>query len=175
MVSKKFIEFEDATRTCLPKVESKLIIELLQTLNEEEYSGYTLQVFLKDGSNTDVFRETIIKDLGVVPAFHKDEEYGEHTAIEHRVRLETLRYLNNFDEVIEIGGSRAGGGRASIGPRLERDTEDKLSNTTKIIFIRIIIQILFDNITIYQKLNYDKRRLIFKDCLLGIISFHFIS
>jgi hypothetical protein len=94
---KKIVEFEDALRTCLPKVQPKLIMELLQTLKEEEYPGYTLQVFLKDGSNTDAFRETIIKDLGVVPAFHKDEEFGEHAAIEHRVNFETLRYLSNFD------------------------------------------------------------------------------
>lgn len=118
-------------RTCLPKVETKLIMELLHTLKKEEYLGYTLQVFLKYGSNTDAFRETIIKDLGVVPAIHKDEEYAEHVDIEHRVNFETLHYLSNFDEVIEIGSSRAGGGRASIGPRLERDTEDKLSNITK--------------------------------------------
>jgi hypothetical protein len=130
-IKKKFIEFEDAMRTCLPKVEPKLIIDLLHTLKEDEYPGYTLQVFLKNGSDTDAFREMIIKDLGVVPAFHKDEEFGEHAAIEHRVNFETLNYLSNFDDVIEIGGSRAGGGRASIGPRLERDTEDKLSNTTK--------------------------------------------
>jgi hypothetical protein len=130
-IRKKFAEFEDAMTTCLPKVEAKLIMDLLHTLKEDEYPGYTLQVFLKEGTNTDSFRETIIKDFGVVPAFHKDEQYGEHAAIEHRVNFETLRYLSNFDEVIEIGGSRAGGGRASIGPRLERDTEDKLSDTTK--------------------------------------------
>ena len=51
-IKRKFVEFEDAMRTCLPKVETKLIRELLQTLKENEYPGYTLQVFLKDGSNT---------------------------------------------------------------------------------------------------------------------------
>ena len=130
-IKKKFAEFEEDITTCLPKVEAKLIMDLLHTLKEDDYPGYTLQVFLKEGTDTDSLREAIIKDFGVVPSFHKDEQYGEHAAIEHRVNFETLRYLSNFDEVTEIGGSRAGGGRASIGPRLERDTEDKLSNTTK--------------------------------------------
>jgi len=63
-IIKKFTEFEDAMKTCLPKVERKLIMELLQTLKEDDYPGYTLQVFLKEGSDTDTFRETIIKDFG---------------------------------------------------------------------------------------------------------------
>lgn len=130
-IKKKFIEFEDAMRICLPKVQTKLIIELLHLQKEEEYPGYTLQVFLKDGTDTDSFRETIIKDLGVVPGFHRDEEVGGHAAIEHRVNFKTLKYLSNFNDVVEIAGSRSGGGRASIGPRLERDREDKFSKTTK--------------------------------------------
>jgi hypothetical protein len=83
-IKKKFYEFEDAMGTCPPKLQTKLIMKLLQTLKEIDYPGYMLQVFLKDGSNTDAFRETIIKDLGVVPAFHKYEGFGEHATIEHR-------------------------------------------------------------------------------------------
>lgn len=127
----KFSEFEATMRTCLPKVDTKLILELLHILKEEDYPGYNLQVFLKENSDTDVFRETIIKDLGVVPAFHKDEDFGNHAAIEHRVNFETLKYLSNFDAIVKIVGSRSGGGRASIGPRLERDNIDKITKTVK--------------------------------------------
>jgi hypothetical protein len=64
--------------------------------------------------------------LGVVPGFHKNEKYGGHAAVEHRVNFKTLSYLNNIDDVEFVRGSRAGGGRASIGPQLDRDEHDKI-------------------------------------------------
>ena len=66
---------------CLPKVDKKLIIELLDDLKEDEYPGYNLQIKLIDGFNENNFRESIIRDLGVVPAFHQDEKYGGHAAV----------------------------------------------------------------------------------------------
>ena len=58
---------------CLPKVDKKLIIELLDDLKEDEYPGYNLQIKLIDGFNENNFRESIIRDSGIVPAFHKDK------------------------------------------------------------------------------------------------------
>jgi hypothetical protein len=91
-IKNKFQEFEEAMAICLPKVDKKLIIELLGDLKEDDYPGYNLQIKLRDGFNENNFRESIMRDMGVVPAF----------------------------------GSRAGGGRASIGPQLDRDEHDKI-------------------------------------------------
>jgi hypothetical protein len=121
----RFREFEETMAICLPKVDKKLIIELLDDLKEDEYPGYNLQIKLIDGFNENNFRESIIRDLGVVPAFHKDEKYGGHAAVEHRVNFQTLTYLSNIHDIEYIRGSRSGGGRASIGPQLERDEHDK--------------------------------------------------
>ena len=125
-IKNRFREFEEAMAVCLPKVDPKLIIELLGDLKEDEYPGYNLQIKLREGFSENDFRESILRDLGVVPGFHKNEKYGGHAAIEHRVNFKTLSYLNNIDDVEFIRGSRAGGGRASIGPRLDRDEHDKI-------------------------------------------------
>ncbi len=125
-IKNRFREFEDAMTSCLPKVDKKLIIELLGDLKEDEYPGYNLQIKLREGFNETSFRESILKDMGVVPAFHQDEKYGGHAAVEHRVNFKTLTYLNNMNDISYIRGSRAGGGRASIGPQLDRDEHDKI-------------------------------------------------
>lgn len=125
-IKDRFREFEDAMTSCLPKVDKKLIIELLGDLKEDEYPGYNLQIKLREGFNETSFRESILKDMGVVPAFHQDEKYGGHAAVEHRVNFKTLTYLNNMNDISYIRGSRAGGGRASIGPQLDRDEHDKI-------------------------------------------------
>jgi hypothetical protein len=111
---------------CLHKLDKRLIIELLGDLKEDDYPGYNLQIKLREGFNENNFRESIIRDLGVVPAFHQDEKYGGHAAIEHRVNFKTLSYLSNMNDIDYIRGSRAGGGRASIGPQLDRDEHDKI-------------------------------------------------
>ena len=125
-IKNRFREFEEAMAVCLPKVDPELIIELLGDLKEDEYPGYNLQIKLREGFSENNFRESILRDLGVVPGFHKNEKYGGHAAIEHRVNFKTLSYLNNIDDVEFIRGSRAGGGRASIGPQLDRDEHDKI-------------------------------------------------
>lgn len=125
-IKDRFREFEDAMTSCLPKVDKKLIIELLGDLKEDEYPGYNLQIKLREGFNETSFRESILKDMGVVPAFHQDEKYGGHAAVEHRVNFKTLTYLNSMNDISYIRGSRAGGGRASIGPQLDRDEHDKI-------------------------------------------------
>ncbi len=126
-IKDRYREFQDAMEVCFPKVDKNLIVELLGELKEDEYPGYNLQIKLREGFDENNFRETILRDLGVLPGFHKDEKYGGHAALEHRVNFETLAYLSKMDDVDFIKGSRAWGGRASIGPRLERTEEDKVS------------------------------------------------
>lgn len=123
----KYREFQDTMEVCFPKVDKNLIVELLGELKEDEYPGYNLQIKLREGFDEDRFRESILRDFGVLPAFHRDEKYGGHAALEHRVNFDTLSYLSNMGDVDFIKGSRAGGGRASIGPRMERTEEDKIS------------------------------------------------
>jgi len=47
----RFREFEETMAICLPKVDKKLIIELLNDLKEDEYPGYNLQIKLIEGFN----------------------------------------------------------------------------------------------------------------------------
>ncbi len=126
-IIKRFNEFEDAMKSCLPKVDTKMIIGLLHELKEEDAPMYNLQVYLKENPNVEEFRNAIIKDLGVVPGMNEDD----HAVVEHRVNFKILEYLSNLKDVEKIIGFHMGGGRSSRGPALERDDYDKLSGNVK--------------------------------------------
>jgi hypothetical protein len=116
----KYDQLINTIKTQLPKVNSKLIFELMPILKEEEEApGYTLQIHLKDNANKDELKNLVLREWEVVPAFYDHN----HAVVEHRVNLQLLKQLNDLDTVDSISGSRAGGGRASRGPVLERDDE----------------------------------------------------
>jgi hypothetical protein len=116
----KYDELVNTIKAQLPKVNRKLIFELMPILKEEEDApGYTLQIHVKDNSSKDELKNTILKDWGVVPAFYDHN----HAVVEHRINLQLLKQLNDLDTVDTISGSRSGGGRASRGPVLERDDD----------------------------------------------------
>jgi hypothetical protein len=127
-ITTKYDDFIHTIKTRLPKVSPKLVIELLPLLKEEEAPMYNLQVHLKENSNIDEIRNTVWNELKVIPAFYSD---GTHAVIEHRITLQILENISKLNAVDNISGSYAGGGRASRGPTLERDVDDKISGTSK--------------------------------------------
>lgn len=129
-ILKKFDEFESAAKTCFPKVDFKLLYNFVHILKEDPYPMFSLQVHVEKGTDNEQFKEMIFKDLGVIPAFFNDD-LGEHVVIEHRINFETLEYLSKKDNVVHINGERGGGGRASLGPRFERNEEDEIAKTVK--------------------------------------------
>ncbi len=118
-ITTRYDELINAINTQLPKVNTKLLLELMPILKEEEAPGYTLQVHIKDNASKDELKNIVLKEWGVVPAFYEHN----HAVIEHRVNLQLLKQLNDLGSVESISGSRSGGGRASRGPVLERDDE----------------------------------------------------
>lgn len=121
-IVKKFDEFENSMQTGLPKVDTRLIIDMLHRIKKDDSPMYTIEIFLSDKPNTDKIKSIIEEGLGVMPAFY---DHGTHIVVAHRFNLQMLEFLSNNLEVEKIRGTFSGAGRgASIGPVFERDDRD---------------------------------------------------
>lgn len=118
-IEKKYVEFENLMKTCLPKVDTNLILDILHRMNKDKNPMYTVEVFLNKKPDVEELRNRISNDLDVMPGFY---EGGTHVVIAHRVNLKMLEYLSSDENVARIRGTFTGGGHgASIGPIYERE------------------------------------------------------
>ena len=118
-IVEKFDEFENSMSEGLPKVDQRLVIDMLHRLKRDDSPMYTIEIFLKEKPNTDKIRTIIEEGLGVMPALY---DHGTHIVVAHRFNLQMLEYISNNLNVEKIRGTFTGAGRgASIGPVFERD------------------------------------------------------
>lgn len=100
-----------------PKVDPQLLIDLL--LNERKDPNnapiYTLEVFMKKGTDIEKVRDTILQRTGTVPSIHDE---GTHIVATHKVTLDLLKFISENEDVLEITGDYSGGS-ASTGARHE--------------------------------------------------------
>ncbi len=118
----KFTQYENAMKTCLPKVDPKLITEILQLMKREEAPMYTIEIFLNTNANIDVLRDLVAKRTGEVATFYDN---GTHMVAAHKINLEMLEEISQHDDVDEIKGTHVTRGTASIGPSFERTHDDE--------------------------------------------------
>ena len=122
-LEKKYLEFEDLMKSCLPKVDTQLILDILHRLSTDNQPMYTVEVFLDNKPNIEDLRNRISNDLQVMPAFY---DGGTHVVIAHRVNLKMLEYMSAEKDVYRIRGTYTGHGQgASIGPVYERDDPEE--------------------------------------------------
>ena len=122
-LEKKFLEFEYLMKSCLPKVDTHLILDILHRLAGDKNPMYTLEIFLDKKPDLDELRDKISNDLEVMPAFY---DGGTHVVIAHRIDLKMLEYFSLDDNVYRIRGTYTGHGQgASIGPVFERDDPEE--------------------------------------------------
>ncbi len=121
-VKKTFEDFETAMDKTFPKVDKRLINEILHYMKKDPAPMYTLEVFLNEHANTDEIRNIISSERGVMPAFY---DHGTHMVSAHRVTLELLQKIHNLPDVLRIRGTYTGGGRASIGPVFEMGDDEE--------------------------------------------------
>ena len=76
---------------------------------------YTLEVFMKKGTNIEKVRDTILQGTGTIPSIH---DGGTHVVSNHKVTLDLLKFISANEDVLEITGDYSGGA-ASIGARHE--------------------------------------------------------
>jgi hypothetical protein len=111
-------KIEASYREVFPKVDPYLVHDLLMRIqdNPKKYSTmgpmYNIEVFTKEGTDSQKSRDHILATTGTVPAvFDKGTHYVTHM----RMTPEILKKLNDFDYVLEVMGEYSGS-EASIGP-----------------------------------------------------------
>ena len=103
----QFQRMEETYSKVLPKVDIALIFDFLNL--EKKAKGeslpYTIEVFTKDGLNTDQAKEYIYAKTGMMPAI---SDNGRHYITNQILTLEMLKEVNDSDDVVEITGSYTG-------------------------------------------------------------------
>jgi len=73
---------------------------------------YTVEVFTKEGTDSQACKNHILATTGTLPAIY---DHGTHYVTHMRLTLEILKRLNDFEFVLEIMGDYTGT-EASLGP-----------------------------------------------------------
>ena len=111
-------KIEASYREVFPKVDPYLVHDLLMRIqdNPKKYSSsgpmYNIEVFTKEGTDSQKSRDHILATTGTVPAIF---DKGTHYVTHMRMTPEILKKLNDFDYVLEVMGEYSGS-EASIGP-----------------------------------------------------------
>lgn len=121
----QYQRLRETYRKILPKVDPQLIDDLLsreqqQHLQDEEEDPdnrpmYTIEVFTREGVDTEVARWYIFEKTGMMPAIY---DHGTHFVTDQKLTLETLKEISDSDDVIEVTGEYSGS-FASNGPTHE--------------------------------------------------------
>jgi hypothetical protein len=113
----QYQRLQEAYRRILPKVDPHLIDDLLSRQQEDLYSEpmYTIEVFTRDGIDTEVARWYIFGKTGTMPAIY---DHGTHFVTDQKLTLEVLKEISDSDDVIEVTGEYSGS-FASNGPMHE--------------------------------------------------------
>jgi hypothetical protein len=106
-IQTKYDEFHKACKTILPKVDHKLIEDLLRQHEDSEGTlpMFTIEVFTKRGLDTQEMKDWIWGKLGEMP----DIDYnGTYYRIEHTLTLGGLKQMSDHDFVLNLKGTYIG-------------------------------------------------------------------
>ena len=114
-----FKGLETLYQTYLPKIDPSLLHDLLirEMEKSERAPFYMVEVFTKQGTDSEWCKNHIIETSGFVPSIYDN---GTHYVTNMRLTLEILKTLQDFDFVLEITGDYTGtltGRGASHEPR----------------------------------------------------------
>src|SRR5918992_2325299 len=103
ILQKQFEELQKKYEEVLPKVDPKLITDLLlrQMENPEGAPVYMVETFLEPGTDTQKVRATIMQETGMAPAIYDN---GMHIAVRNPLTLDMLERISNKEGVIEVTG-----------------------------------------------------------------------
>lgn len=94
-------------QTHLPKVDPVLIHDLL--IREQENPKYTpfymVEVFTKEGTDSEAARNYIFEKTGMMPAIY---DHGTHYVINQKLTLEILKEISDSEDVLEVTGDYTG-------------------------------------------------------------------
>jgi len=103
----QFRIIEETFARILPKVDRTLTFDFLnlEKAAKGEALPYTLEVYTKEGIDTDQAKKYVSEKTGMIPAI---SEEGTHYTTNQILTLEMLKEMNDSDDVIEITGSYTG-------------------------------------------------------------------
>ncbi|NWG36989.1 hypothetical protein [Nitrososphaera sp.] len=103
-VRRKFKQARQAYKDVLPKVDPALIDDFLERIDAtgKETLFYTIEVFTKEGTNSEAARQYIMEKTGMVPAIF---DKGTHYVTNQKLTLEILKEISDSPDVVEVRGS----------------------------------------------------------------------
>jgi hypothetical protein len=113
-------QFERLQEKYLPKVDRRLVIDLLLRMREEPSVRpmYTVETFVEEGGNPEEIRSEVIKMTGSAPQMHDN---ATHLVAHHRLDYDLLKQIQDHPKVKEVTGTYMGS-MASIGASSEPST-----------------------------------------------------
>ena len=101
--------------TYIPKADPSLIDNLLmhEQQNPKVEPFYMVEVFTKQGTDSETMRYGITEKTGMVPAIY---DKGTHYVTNQRLTLEKVKEISDSQDVIEVTGEYTGGitGRGAL-------------------------------------------------------------
>ena len=115
----QFEELQKKYRQHMPKVDPALVDDLLlrQMENPDVVPMYLLEVFTKEGLDTEEVRNYIIGKTGMSPAIYDN---GTHYVTNQKLTLDILKEISDSEDVLEVTGEYTGG-LGSYGASHEHD------------------------------------------------------
>lgn len=118
-IKSRFEELQKKYKEIMPKVDPALVDDLLlrQMENPHVVPMYLLEVFTKEGLDTDELRNYIISKTGMSPAIY---DRGTHYVTNQKLTMDILKEISDSEDVLEVTGEFTGG-LGSYGATHERD------------------------------------------------------
>ena len=115
----QFEELQKKYKEHMPKVDPALVDDLLlrQMENPDVVPMYLLEVFTKEGLDTQEVRNYIIGKTGMSPAIYDN---GTHYVTNQKLTLDVLKEISDSEDVLEVTGEYTGG-LGSYGATHEHD------------------------------------------------------
>ncbi|MDQ4101221.1 MAG: carboxypeptidase-like regulatory domain-containing protein, partial [Thermoproteota archaeon] len=131
LLQKQFEELQKKYEEVLPKVDPKLITDLLLRQMENPRSVppiYMVETFLEPGTDIQKVRETILQETGMAPAIYDN---GTHIAVRHPLTLDMLERISNREGVIEVTGEYDTGSWAASHEHSSRRKREEAAQSRK--------------------------------------------
>jgi hypothetical protein len=106
-IQTKYEEFQRSCKTILPKIDLKLIEDFLNRQQEDPGARpmYSIEVATKKGLDTQAIKDLVWSKIGEVPDI---DNHGTKYRIEHKLSLDALKTLSDYDFVLNVKGSYIG-------------------------------------------------------------------
>jgi hypothetical protein len=106
-IKNQFEKLQKKYQTHLPKVDPYLVYDLLlrQQKNPATMYMYNIEVFTRQGIDTNAAKEYVYKEAGMVPSVY---DKGTHYVTNQKLTLETLKEISDCEDVVQVSGEYTG-------------------------------------------------------------------